>query len=135
MSWPNEDVCDVCPAHVFGPGEFDVIERPSQGSEYHPAFGYRKDRATGVAVCVHPLKVGLPPGCYKSAGAPLPPDDLVMSPPDDAAALGLWLRQVIHGSDPVRLASTLREAEAAATEKFSPEQVIEALREALASAD
>ena len=59
--------CVVCPAQEMGPGRFDVRDRPSREYAYDPAVGWRVD-ATGTAVCVHPYRVGLPPGRYASAG-------------------------------------------------------------------
>lgn len=64
-----EDTCVVCPAQRLGLGEFDfdVVDRPSS-SRYDPRIGHRVD-TTGAPVCVHPYRVGLPPGAYASSGA------------------------------------------------------------------
>jgi hypothetical protein len=51
----------VCPAQVLGPGRFDVTDRPGPDSQYDSQAGYRVNRHTGRAVCVHPYRVGLPP--------------------------------------------------------------------------
>jgi hypothetical protein len=63
--------CAVCPAQMLGPGAFDVAPKPFRGQSFR-ADGVRVDGATGVPTCVHPFRVGLPPGAYASAGQPLP---------------------------------------------------------------
>ena len=64
----SDDTCVVCPAQVWGLGEFDVSDRPGPTSRYDRDLDYRVDVTTGVPVCVHPYRVGLPPGAYCSGG-------------------------------------------------------------------
>ena len=68
--WDEDGLCIVCPGLVLGPGEFDV-ERPASDLRYDPARGYRC-APSGVPVCMHPDKIGVPPGRYLSDGAPWP---------------------------------------------------------------
>ncbi|GAA2272472.1 hypothetical protein GCM10010430_68050 [Kitasatospora cystarginea] len=65
------DVCWFCPSLRFPAGGFDVYERPTLECPFDPADGFRY-AAGRVPVCVHPYKVGLPPGRYASAGEPVP---------------------------------------------------------------
>jgi hypothetical protein len=134
--WDEDDLCAVCPGQVHDPGRFDIAERPD-ASRYDTVKGYRRDIATGVPVCMHPEKIGFPPGRYASAGERWP-GDLEPGPhpgelPDDPAALAEWMAALVRHAGPDGLASTLMEAEAAASAKFPAEVVVTALREALAA--
>ncbi len=134
-----EATCVVCPAQVLGPGRFDVTDRPGPDSQYGPAVGYRINRHTGQAVCVHPYRVGLPPGGYASAGLPLPASDapppaptpIALQLPADVADLEGWLVAVLRTADPEEMASALAEAEATACTRFTSADVVAALRRVL----
>jgi len=62
--------CTVCPAQRLDPGEFDVVEPPLPGQAF--VDGIRVMALQDTPICIHPWRVGLPPGRYASAGAPLP---------------------------------------------------------------
>lgn len=62
--------CGMCPSRFHAVGEFDVVERPGPECPFNKADGHRY-LADGTPVCVHPGKVGLPAGRYKSEGVPL----------------------------------------------------------------
>src|SRR5439155_21232973 len=121
-----EATCVVCPAQVLGPGGFDVIDRPGPDSPYDAAAGYRVNIATGAATCVHPSRVGLPPGAYASAGAPLPtldgpvpaPTSSALVLPADVVDLEGWLVAVLRTADRQRMDSALAWAESTATRRF-----------------
>ena len=66
----DSDACWICPALRLPAGQFDVYERPTGDCPFDPASGFRY--AGEIPVCVHPHKVGLPPGRYASADAALP---------------------------------------------------------------
>jgi len=66
----DSDACWICPALRLPAGQFDVYERPTRQCPFDPATGFRY--AGDIPVCVHPYKVGLPPGRYASAGTALP---------------------------------------------------------------
>ncbi|MGH7744980.1 MAG: hypothetical protein ACREQ5_09295 [Candidatus Dormibacteria bacterium] len=88
-------------------------------------------------MCVHPYRVGLPPGA--SAHAPLPapdgpppaPSPLALELPAEVADLEGWLVAVLRTTDPDRMASALERAEATAGTRFSPADVVAALRRVL----
>ena len=131
----TDGVCEVCPALKLPAGAFDVRERPGRDSLYRPGHGYRRDVGTGVGVCVHPFRVGLAPGCYASAGEPLPDQRILMPSaaqlelPEDLVDLEAWFVAVLRFSDATTPA--VGEAEAIASERFSDEDVVAALRRAL----
>jgi hypothetical protein len=62
------------------------------------------DRCTGTAVCVHPYRVGLPPGRYVSSDQPLPdasaarptPSAAALVMPEDVTDLEGWLVAVLR---------------------------------------
>jgi hypothetical protein len=130
----------MCPGQVLGPGAFDVADRPGPDSRYDPQLGHRIDRMTGTPVCVHPYRVGLPPGRYASAAQPLPsssvpvpePTPAALELPDDVVDLEGWLVAVLKTADPSRMASALHRAEAAAAAKFPVQDVVVAMRRVLA---
>lgn len=64
-------LCAACPARRLPAGRFDVHERPGPDSPFDPATGDRVGPG-GVAVCVHPFRIGVPPGRYASADEPFP---------------------------------------------------------------
>lgn len=132
--------CVVCPAQLLGPGGFDVVDRPGSQYRYDPDVGYRTRVDTGVAVCVHPFRVGLPPGAYASAAQPLPPPDQPAPPPsteqlrlpEDVADLEGWLIAVLRAADPQQMHSALAAAERTASKRFSTADVVAAMRRVLA---
>jgi hypothetical protein len=132
----GDDTCAVCPAQVFGLGEFDVSERPGSESRYDPVAGYRLDSVTSAPVCVHPFRVGLPAGRYASTHQPLPefpaqppaPAPAHLALPEDVADLEAWFIATLRVVTPERVGSALREAEATAAGRFAAGDVVAALR-------
>ncbi len=107
----SDDTCAVCPAQELGPGRFDVVVRPARELAYKPDIGWRV-RPDGTAVCVHPFRVGMPPGAYASAGAPLPSLTGAQLPAPAAEALELpeqledlegWLVAMLRTAEPDRI--------------------------------
>ncbi|GAB3278359.1 hypothetical protein GCM10027589_04440 [Actinocorallia lasiicapitis] len=156
--WPD-DCCTVCPAQELGLGEFDVADRPLPSHRFDAETGRRVDAVTGVAVCVHPFRVGLPAGCYASAGEPLPVEAVVPAAkprsvgvrvempavrrelftptaehlvlPDQEDLLEGWLVAILRTAKPDELHSAVEVAEAAASGRFGSAPVVEALRRVL----
>jgi hypothetical protein len=136
----EQATCVVCPAQLLGPGAFDVVDRPGQAYRYDPASGYRTNVDTGVPVCVHPFRVGLPPGGYASSAQPLPapgrpapaPAAEQLQLPEDVSDLEGWLVAVLRLADPGRMHSTLAAAERTASERFPARDVVAAMRRVLA---
>lgn len=139
--------CVVCPAQRLGPGEFDVADRPDPSRAFDPGAGCRVDGQTGAPVCVHPFRVGLPPGRYASAGAPLPDQDAAASSrpggvfvptpeqlvlPESVEDLEGWLVAMLRTARPEELSSALDQAEQLAAGRFGGEEVVTALRRVLA---
>ncbi len=133
-----DDTCGVCPAQVLGPGSFDVVERPDRRYAYDPAVGWRVDPA-GVAICVHPYRVGLPPGRYASAGEALPdhadpvpgPDPQALILPDSIDDLEGWLVARLRTASDAQIFAAVAAAEREAATRFDPAQVVTALRRVL----
>ncbi|GGM14891.1 hypothetical protein ACFFX1_04210 [Dactylosporangium sucinum] len=135
----RDATCVACPAQRLAVGAFDVSDRPRVESRYDPDLGYRVDRATRTPTCVHPYRVGLPPGRYAS-GEPLPADgdrrpapteeDLVL--PDDVTLLEAWLIAVVRRAPAPELARALRAAEERAAARFGTAATVDALRRVLA---
>jgi hypothetical protein len=132
-----EQTCVVCPAQQLGPGQFDVVDRPGPEFAYNPAIGWRVT-AEGVAVCVHPYRVGLPPGRYGSRGEPVPdqtsrpaptPASLVL--PADLVDLEGWLVAVLRDAPSEQIFGAVARAERLAGERFDPKQVVAAMRRVL----
>jgi len=130
----------VCPARCgLGPGEFDVVDGPGPDFKLDRAIGWRVDRCSGMAVCVHPYRVGLPVGRYVSAGQPLPdasaarptPSAAALVMPADVADLESWQVAVLRVADPDELFDAIGRAEQAACARFAPGAVTEALRRVL----
>jgi len=128
----------VCPAQELGPGRFDVVDRPGPDFWYNPEIGWRVDPA-GNAVCVHPYRVGLPPGRYASAGEPLPdltapapaPTPAALVLPDDVTDLEGWLVATLRVAAPDDMFAAVERAEQVACERFAPDAVCSALRRVL----
>jgi hypothetical protein len=138
--WVDE-TCTVCPAQHLGPGGFDVVDGPRAGCRFDPAVGCRVDGRSGVPVCVHPFRVGLAPGAYASAGVPVrvvgegavftpSPNQLVL--PDRIEDLEAWFIAVVRSAAPAEIGSALEQAETAAAERFTGDEVLGALRRVLA---
>jgi hypothetical protein len=130
----------VCPARCgLGAGEFDVVDGPSAEYKLDRQIGWRVDRRTGTAVCVHPYRVGIPVGRYVSADQPLPdptqarpaPSAAALVMPDDVTDLEGWLVAVLRVADPDELFDAIGQAEQAAGARFAPDAVTEALRRVL----
>ncbi|MFK3980580.1 hypothetical protein ACI2K4_09425 [Micromonospora sp. NPDC050397] len=136
-SWPG-DTCGVCPAQVLGPGRFDVVSRPDRQFAYDPAVGWRVG-PDGTAVCVHPYRVGMPPGAYASGGAQLP-DLSLPAPPPSPEALELpteredlegWLVATLRTAGKDQIFTEVARAERVATQRFPARDVVAALRRVL----
>lgn len=132
-----EQTCVVCPAQQLGPGQFDVVDRPGPEFAYNPDIGWRVT-AGGVAVCVHPYRVGLPPGRYASLGEPVPADASRPAPtpaalelPADLVDLEGWLVAVLRDAPSERIFGAVARAERLAGERFDPKQVVAAMRRVL----
>lgn len=135
----QDDTCVVCPAQLLGPGEFDVTDRPGPHSRYDREQGYRVDVRSGVPVCVHPYRVGLPEGAYCSAGVPVPtvadeppaPTRDALELPDDVTNLEAWIIAVVRAAGPSRIRQALAAAETLAGERFTEAEVVTAMRRVL----
>jgi hypothetical protein len=132
--------CVVCPAQVLGPGYFDVVARPGPQYRYDPGAGHRTNVDTGVPVCVHPFRVGLPPGAYASAAVPVPATDQAapqpgaeqLHLPEHVCDLEGWIIAVLRVADPERMHSALAAAERTASQRFPAKDVVAAMRRVLA---
>jgi hypothetical protein len=136
----GEDTCVVCPARCgLGPGEFDVVDGPGTDFKLDRTIGWRVDRRTGIAVCVHPYRVGLPVGRYVSADQPLPEataqrsalSAAALEMPTDVTDLEGWLVAVLRVADPDELFDAIGQAEQAASARFAPDAVTQTLRRVL----
>ncbi|RKR88427.1 hypothetical protein BDK92_2751 [Micromonospora pisi] len=134
----SEHTCGVCPAQELGPGRFDVVDRPGPEFAYNRAAGWRVD-PDGNPVCVHPYRVGMPPGRYASAGVPLPDLSAAMPAPTPAALelptelddLEGWLVATLRVAAPEQMFTAVARAERQAGERFAPGVVVKALRRVL----
>lgn len=133
-----DDTCAVCPAQELGPGRFDVVARPDPVYAYAPSVGWRIG-PDGVAVCVHPYRVGLPPGRYASAGDPVPaldepppaPTAEALELPSERDDLEGWLVARLRVADEARIFGEVARAEREASQRFAPGEVVAALRRVL----
>jgi hypothetical protein len=132
-----EQTCVVCPAQQLGPGQFDVIDRPGPEFAYRPDLGWRAT-ADGVAVCVHPFRVGLPAGRYASQGelvpeqAPRPaPTAAALELPADVDDLEGWLVAVLRQAPAEGIFAAVARAERIAVEQFGAKKTVVALRRVL----
>ncbi|MDG4793045.1 hypothetical protein [Micromonospora sp. WMMD1082] len=133
-----ERTCVVCPAQELGPGGFDVVDRPGPEFAYDRAAGWRVD-PDGHPVCVHPYRVGMPPGRYASAGVPLPelgaavptPTPAALELPTEVDDLEGWLVATLRVAAPEQLFAAVARAERQAGERFAPGVVVQALRRVL----
>ncbi|MFI5938127.1 hypothetical protein [Actinoplanes sp. NPDC051494] len=135
-----DDTCGVCPAQELGPGAFDVVARPGRDFAYRPQVGWRV-APDGTAVCVHPFRVGLPPGRYASAHEPLPdlqapapaPSAEALELPDSLDDLEGWLVATLRVAEPDEMFRAVGRAERAAVERFEPGAVVSALRRVMSN--
>lgn len=132
------DTCAVCPAQLLGPGAFDVLARPGPGSAYRPELGWRTD-PQGVPSCVHPYRVGMPVGAYKSAGVPVPdlnspapaPTPEALELPDRLEDLEGWLVAMLRSVPRERMFGAVARAEREAGTRFSSRDVVKAMRKVM----
>jgi hypothetical protein len=136
----RDATCVVCPAQVLALGEFNVSDRPASNSRFDRELGYRVDTGTSIPVCVHPYRIGVPAGAYRSAGTPLPADSPEEPPaptrdalelPTDATNLEAWIIAVIRAAGPSRLQQALAATETTAAERFDERDVVAAMRRVL----
>jgi hypothetical protein len=118
-------VCGVCPSTRLPGGAFDVHARPSAESRF--AGGVRRT-AAGVPVCVHPERVGLPPGAYASEGAVLP---WLAPPPVELDAFAGWLRAALTAAPVAACPEVIERATAVLLAADPGADVAAVLREAL----
>ncbi|MEV7287822.1 hypothetical protein AB0O01_25165 [Streptomyces sp. NPDC093252] len=130
-SFVNGDVlhlaCGICPSRRLPVGEFDVFERPTGECPFRPADGHRYT-ADGTPVCVHPEKVGLPAGRYKSEGAPL---RVRVCLPADESAVVPYLHDLLYGAAPVLLDDLIGQAQIEIRRTFPDLDPLATLRRAL----
>ncbi|MCK8679138.1 hypothetical protein [Streptomyces lichenis] len=119
--------CGVCPGRRHPVGEFDVFERPTAEAPFSPADGLRY-LGDGTPVCVHPEKVGLPPGRYKSKGAPLV---VQLDLPSDPSQVATHLHGVFHGTAPALLDDLIVQATDQIRRAFPELDALSVLRQAL----
>ncbi|MCC2278502.1 hypothetical protein LKL35_24205 [Streptomyces sp. ET3-23] len=119
--------CGICPSRRFPLGGFDVAERPSREFPFNPVDGHRYTDA-GVPVCVHPEKVGLPPGRYATDGTPPVPE---LRLPNDPVDLDPYLRDLMHSAAPGMLEQLIDQAVEQIPQVFPEVDVVQALRRAL----
>jgi hypothetical protein len=135
----RDDTCAVCPAQVLALGNFDVTDRPGLGSRFDRDRDYRVDVRTGAPVCVHPYRVGIPPGAYCSAGEPVPtiateppaPTNDALQMPVDVIDLEGWIVAVIRAAGPARIHQAINAAEKLAGQRFREKDVVTAMRRVL----
>ncbi len=133
MSEPfvNGDVhhraCGICPSRFHAVGDFDVFERPTPECLFNRTDGHRylKD---GTPVCVHPGKVGLPAGRYKSENAPL---TVGLDLPPDPSEVVPYLREVLWNAAPVLLDDLITQAQKQMVERFPEMDPLTVMRRAL----
>jgi hypothetical protein len=127
ISGERHPACGVCPARRFALYEFDVAERPSREFPFNQEDGHRYT-AEGVPVCVHPAKVLIPPGRYKSDGVTLSAE-LVL--PESVDELENYLRETLHSAAPGLLDLLLEKATSEIPRAFPAVDVTETLRRVL----
>ncbi|MDM4723276.1 hypothetical protein QTQ03_28610 [Micromonospora sp. WMMA1363] len=134
-----EETCGICPAQLLAPGRFDVVARPARELAFNQRLGWRAT-PSGTPVCVHPYRVGMPPGAYASAREPLP--DLahlqVLEPPQEALVLpdslddlSAWMVAHLRTTGPDRIFTVVARLERIAGERFAPGEVVKILRRVL----
>ncbi|KIF75732.1 hypothetical protein QR77_21265 [Streptomyces sp. 150FB] len=98
--------CGICPGRSRPVGAFDVAERPSKDFPFDPADGHRYT-ADRVPVCVHPEKIGIPPGRYRTDGIPLSYD---VDMPESIDDLAPYLREAVRSAAPETLELLITQA-------------------------
>lgn len=119
--------CGICPSRRFPAGEFDVWQRPTKECPFNAKDGHRY-APDGTPVCVHPEKVGLPAGAYKSKNAPLTAE--VVLPPDPSEVVP-YLHDLLYGAAPVLLDDLIQQATDRIRAQFPDLDPLTALRQAL----
>jgi hypothetical protein len=104
-----------------------VWERPTEECPFNPEDGHRY-APDGTPVCVHPEKVGLPVGAYKSENAPLTFE--LHLPPDPSKLVG-YLHDVLYGAAPVLLDDLISQASEQIRSRFPDLDAVSILRRAL----
>ncbi|MEV6673467.1 hypothetical protein [Streptomyces sp. NPDC051162] len=127
VSSDEHPACGICPSRRFPLGEFDVAERPSREFPFDPSDGHRYT-AAGVPVCVHPEKVGMPPGKYATDGTATAPG---LRLPDDITDLDPYLHDLMHSAAPGVLEGLIERAVQEIPRAFPEVDVVQALRRAL----
>ncbi|MCX5446846.1 hypothetical protein [Streptomyces nigrescens] len=120
-------VCGVCPSRFHAVGEFDVFERPTKECPFSKADGHRH-LSDGTPVCVHPEKVGLPAGRYKSESIPL---TVELDLPPDPSAVVPYLHDLLYGAAPVLLDDLISQAQQQIRQRFPELDPITVMRQAL----
>ncbi|QDQ12447.1 hypothetical protein [Streptomyces spectabilis] len=119
--------CGICPSRFHAVGEFDVFERPTPECPFNKADGHRY-LGDGTPVCVHPEKVGLPAGRYKSESVPLTVE--LVLPPDPSAVVP-YLHDVLYGAAPVLLDDLISQAQQQIRQRFPELDPLTVMRQAL----
>ncbi|MFE1957278.1 hypothetical protein [Streptomyces sp. NPDC059479] len=119
--------CGICPSRRYPIGKFDVFERPTKECPFNPTDGHRY-LSDGTPVCVHPEKVGLPAGRYKSMDMPL---TVEVRLPDDLSEVVPYLRELLHGAAPILLEDLIEQASAEIQRAFPALDPLATLRRAL----
>lgn len=101
--------------------------RPTKECPFDPADGHRY-AADGTPVCVHPEKVGLPVGAYRSANAPL---TVELCLPPDPGELVAYLHGVFHRAAPALLDHLIGQASSEIRRSFPRLDPVTVLRQAL----
>ncbi|MFD5555047.1 hypothetical protein ACFWIA_14575 [Streptomyces sp. NPDC127068] len=132
MSEPfNSDVhhraCGICPSRFHPVGEFDVLLRPTPECPFNKADGHRY-LSDGTPVCVHPDRVGLPAGRYKSENVPI---TVKLCLPADEAAVVPYLHDLLYGAAPSLLDDLIEQADMAIRRTFPNLDPVATLRRAL----
>ncbi|WP_203675007.1 hypothetical protein [Streptomyces sp. SID13666] len=120
-------VCAICPSLVLPGGAFDVVAKPSRDCPFDPESGNRYT-AAGVAVCVHPDRVGLPAAPYATDRLVLPWE---VPPPADAGEVREWLRAALTAAPPDAFAAVIAQASQILRASDPDLDVTAALRSAL----
>ncbi|MFI1736786.1 hypothetical protein [Streptomyces sioyaensis] len=123
----HHSACGICPSRFHAVGEFDVFERPTSECPFSKADGHRY-LSDGTPVCVHPEKVGLPAGRYKSVGVPL---TVELDLPPDPSAVVPYLHDLLYGSAPVLLDDLISQAQQQIRQRFPELDPITVMRQAL----
>jgi hypothetical protein len=123
----GHQACGICPGRRLPFGEFDVADRPSKDCPFDPTDGHRYTAAR-VPVCIHPEKVGVPAGRYRTDGVPLSCD---LDLPDDVAELDRYLHAAVHAAAPGMLDALLTRAIEEIPRRYYGVDATTALRRAL----